>query len=233
MNEVKNYYKFIPKNLKPKYYNPNYEKHKIILPARILCIGGSGSGKTNTLIHFIHITSGTFEYIALCVKSKEEPLYLYLEDKLKDRLDIFENGDIPDIESFQDKGQSLIIFDDLILQKDQKKIEEYFIRGRKVGGGITMFYLSQSYYKIPKIIRINSNYLIIKKLSSKKDLSLILNEYNINTPIEKILKMYEIATSKKEDSLLIDIDADENDKFRRNFLDVFNVDNIQLKRIKK
>jgi hypothetical protein len=50
--------------------------------------------------------------------------------------------------------QVLIIFDDQEIDKNQQKIEEYFLRGRKVGGGITMMYLSQNFYSIPTLIRI-------------------------------------------------------------------------------
>jgi GTPase SAR1 family protein len=68
-NKNKNYYTLIPKSLKKEYHNPKYKNHLISIPARILIVGGSNSGKTNTLMEFIHRTSGTFNRIIICVKS--------------------------------------------------------------------------------------------------------------------------------------------------------------------
>ena len=53
-NEMINFYlhKDIQKHL-PKSHNPNFEKHRISLPARIGIIGNSGSKKSSTLLNFI------------------------------------------------------------------------------------------------------------------------------------------------------------------------------------
>jgi hypothetical protein len=206
----KNFYELIPKR-KP-VHNPGYEKHGLELPFYGLIIGGSGSGKTNVLLQFIELSSKTFTRIVICVKNSDEPLYNLLREKCPE-VEFYENGQIPDIALFENDGTNkLIVFDDLVLEKDQSDISEYYIRGRKLQ--LTCIYLSQSYYKIPKIIRINARYIILKKLSSNKDLKLILSEYNLNYNMEEILQLYDIATKDFTDFLLIDT---QKNIFRKNF----------------
>lgn len=212
-NQCFNFYELAAvKELANKYDNPMFGKnHYIQIPCRSLVIGSSGSMKTTTLLNIIKKMSKTFDHVILCCKSSSEPLYQWLIDKLKDNISVYENGEIPTIEEVQDAHedeQVLAIFDDLINDKyANQQIVEYFIRSRKACKGISCFYLSQSYYQIPKIIRSNSNYLILKKLASLKDLSLILNENNMaNVDIKKFRKLYKDCTSKKEDFMMISLD---------------------------
>lgn len=204
---IKNFYKVIPKEYNTKYHNPQYGKtHFMKIPFRALICGSSGSMKTNTLLNLIHAMKGTFNHMILCVKSSHEPLYAYLIDKLKKNITVYENGEIPELDTLKDKGQILAVFDDLV-NSDQKMIVEYYIRSRKIAKGCSCVYLSQSYYKVPKIIRSNANYLILKKLSSKRDLNLIMAEHNIQDVDVKLLgQIYTKCTKNKEDFMLLDLD---------------------------
>lgn len=216
--------------------NPEYgNKHFINIPGRILLCGSSGSMKTNTLMNMIKAMPGTFDHVILCCKSSHEPLYQWLIKKLGNSIDVYEDGDIPDLNSLENiepcgykkknvkspnaenkKAQILCIFDDLINDKRANEvIAEYYIRSRKVAGGCTCIYLSQNYYSIPKTIRSNSNILMLKKLSSTKDLNLILRENNLaNIDIKTFRKLYKDCTEKKENIMMIDIDGN---KIYRNF----------------
>jgi hypothetical protein len=216
----KNYYEVIPSYFKKKYHNPKYKKHGIKIPFRGLIVGGTGAGKTNLLMEILHRMNGTFENIVVCCKSKAEPLYEYLEEK---GITFFEGSDeIPDISEFEDCGQTLIVFDDLVLEKDQSRIKEYFIRGRKMGEGISCCYLTQSYFSTPKVIRQQCNYIFLKKLGSVRDLKLILSEFTLGVSIEELAAMYAASTQNKEDFFMIDTEAcpdggDGVGKFRHNF----------------
>jgi hypothetical protein len=194
-----NYYKRIKKE---EAYNPKKHIHGLDIPFRCLLLGPSGGGKTNVLLDFIHKSSGTFNRICICCKSKDEPLYNYLSQKSPE-VEFYENGDIPNIDEFDKNDNNLIVFDDLVLMKDQSDIQEFMIRGRKKN--ISVFYLSQSYYKISKLIRINCNYIIIKKLSSLKDLKLILSEYGLDVNLNKIIDIYNDATKDFTNFMFIDI----------------------------
>jgi Ni2+-binding GTPase involved in maturation of urease and hydrogenase len=127
------YYKVMPKKFLPKSHNPNYKDHKLNLPFRMLIIGGSGAGKTQTLVNLIRVMNGTFNIIHIFTKNKEEPLYDYLESKVDNGLSITEGIDsAPNLDEFDKKEQTLIVMDDLVLEKNQKQLEQYFIRARKL-----------------------------------------------------------------------------------------------------
>ena len=68
---------------------------------------------------------------------------------------------MPRIDDFVKKDNHLIIFDDLVLSKDLSMVENVYIRGRKLG--VSVIFISQSYFKIPKmtIIQIYLKTLII------------------------------------------------------------------------
>ena len=126
MSKLINFYDRIPKGMKPKYHNPKYKTHLIEIPFRMLIVGPSGSGKTNALLQILHAMSGTFNNIILCTKNSDEPLYNYLKENVpSDCLSIQENGEIPNIDELEKSEnvidqQTLIVFDDLVLKKDQK-----------------------------------------------------------------------------------------------------------------
>ena len=53
MTEIKNWYNVIGKHSKTPKLDKNYKQHHIQPNSMILCIGGTGSGKTNSLVDFI------------------------------------------------------------------------------------------------------------------------------------------------------------------------------------
>lgn len=206
---IKNFYSLVKED--KKIHNPQFGKlHFIALPARILILGPSSSGKSNTLIRFIQATSGTFEKIVIVLKNAEEPLYNLLK-KIIPETEILEDK-VPPFEDFEGFGSSLLVFDDMILSKNPL-ISEYFIRGRKMG--ITICYLSQSYFMVPKIIRQQCQYLIIKKLATKRDLSLILSEYSSKYSVDQVYNIYQQALKGDFTNFLL-IDT-INDQFRNSF----------------
>jgi hypothetical protein len=227
-NAITNIYKKIPKSLIPKYHNPNFENHKLNHPFRMTVVGSSGAGKTNCAVEIIKRMNDTFGKITVVTKNADEPIYNFLKTKIPpDQFSIFEGIDnVPDLDSYDCDQQHLVIFDDLVLEKNQKKIEEYFIRGRKIACGISMMYLTQSYYKTPKTIRLNSNYLILKKLASKRDLNLILSEVNIGITKEQLMNVYKYCVCDGDfvNFMLIDCDAPNENKFRKNFLEIINLE---------
>jgi ABC-type dipeptide/oligopeptide/nickel transport system ATPase component len=221
-NEVQNWYGHIPDSLKTQYHNPNYNNHLINLPFRLLIVGNSGSGKTTLVLELLHRMDDTFGNIIICTKNADEPLYKFLRTKIKaEQLQVYEGIDnIPDLDSFDPELQHLIVFDDLVLEKDQTTIEQYFIRSRKIAKGVSCIYLTQSYFKTPKTIRLNSNYIILKKLSSTRDLNMIMNDFSLGIEKEVLIKMYKFCTEEKSNFLFIDIDAPLENRFRKNFLDI-------------
>lgn len=222
---MKEWYKILPDSFKPKYENPCFDHHKMKIPFRACVIGGSGSGKTTLVMEMIHRMKDTFGLIVLCVKNADEPLYNFLKSKLKpEDLHIYENGNVPPLDKYADmEFQILMIFDDLVNEKDQRPIIEWFIRGRKLAKGVSMVYLSQSYFGMPKTIRLQCNYIMLKKLSSTRDLTAILKDHSLGLSKEELLTLYEYATQQKTDFLMLDNEADTSEKFRKCFLEIIPV----------
>ena len=160
------------------------------LPNRLIFIGCSGSGKTNCLLNFIHETSGCFLHIIIFCRSEDEPLYNFLKSKIdKDDLTFIEVTKPDDIIPLDDvPNETLVVFDDLILMENQHIISEYFIRARKKQ--ITVCYLSQSYYGIPKLVRLNTTYIILKKINSTRDLAMILSDFPLDMKKEDLKALY-------------------------------------------
>lgn len=229
-NDIINYYEKIPKKYKNNFHNPNYEKHLINLSFRLLVIGSSGSGKSNLVVNIIQKFNDTFGNIKICCKDKNEPLYRMLSDKLDpSTFQIYEGfKNIPsldDKEEFDPSLQHLIIFDDLCLEKNQSIIEDYFIRGRKIAKGVNIIYLTQSYFKCPRVVRMNVNYIILKKVGSTKDLTCILREYSLGVDINQLKNIYKKNVVSMTDFLLIDLDATDDKRFRKGFNQILKVKN--------
>jgi hypothetical protein len=220
------YYKVMPKKFILQCHNPNFNDHKLNLPFRMLIIGGSGAGKTQTLMNLIRVMNGTFNNIHIITKNKEEPLYEYLESKVDNGLSITEGIEsAPNLDDFEKKEQSLIVMDDLVLEKNQKQLEQYFIRARKLN--CSLVYLSQSYFAVPKMIRMNLNYLIIKRLNTLQDLFRMMREYSLGVSKDALVDLYQHSIQdNKQDFLLVDLDSEPKDRFRFNFLDVYDLNGI-------
>lgn len=229
-NKVINFYEIMPDSLKPKYHNPHYQDHLLQHPFRLLCIGPSGSGKSTIALSIIAKMKNTFDYIILCCENADEPLYRYLRTKVKeDQLQVHEGiKNLPDFSDLDEDCQYLVIFDDLCIAKNQQKISDLFIRGRKLASGVSMMYLSQSYFAIPKIIRLNSTNVILKKLSSMRDLNLILSDYRLDISKEQLQRMYKYCTQNFEDFFQIDVATnDDSMRFRKNFLEPLDPDDFR------
>ena len=142
-------------------------------PYKILIIGGSGSGKTNTSLTLIH-EQNDIDKIYLYARDLNELKYKVLIKKCKDAgikhlndlkafikclntmYDVYEN--IHDYNSSR-KRKTLIIFDGMIAdimtnKKFQAIKKELFIRWRKLN--ISLAFITQSYFSIPKDVRLNS-----------------------------------------------------------------------------
>lgn len=225
--KIQNMYSIIPKRFLQNAYNPNYELHKLKLPFRMCVVAPSGSGKTNFVINLLRLFSagdGTFSTCLILTKNADEPLYNWLKDKCP-QISIQEGlSKMPRLDDYDKKENHLLVFDDLVLEKNLSMIENVYIRGRKLG--VSVIFISQSYFKIPKIIRLNTNYMVLLKIPSNRDLNLILSEVGIGLTKEELMKIYDYATSEKFSPLLIDCDEDITQRYRKGFLEILDKNNI-------
>ena len=213
-----------------QYHNPHFADTQITIPFRGLIISSSGGGKTQMLLNFISKTNDTWGEIIVLYRATE-PLYSFLDDKLKGKNITFYTklSDLPTPnqldKKYKDK-QVLLVIDDFVNEADQSVIQEYAIRGRKCCAGVSMMYLTQSFFKVPKLIRIQMNYLIILKLSSNRDLNLIMSEFSLGLDKNELLDIYKDATKQKFNFLKIDLDqSDDGKKFSKNFTQFYQLKN--------
>ena len=160
-----------------KEHNPNWPEISDY-PYRILIIGGSGSGKTNELMNLIN-NQPDIDKIYLYSNDPFEAKYQLLINKRKSTRLKYSNDSKAFIEHSNDmdnvyknideynpnkKRKILIVFDDKIAdmlsnKKLNSMVTELFIRGRKLN--IFLVFITQSYFAVPKNIRLNSTHTIL------------------------------------------------------------------------
>ena len=175
------------------YANENKTEHNLkrpyILdhPYRILMIGGSRSGKTKALLKLIN-NQADIDRIHLYAKDPYEAKYQFLINKrestgLKHFIDskavIEYSNDMQDVYknikeyNANKERKILIVFDDMIADLINQKqlnsvVTDLFIRGRKLN--TSLVFITQSYFKAPKNIRVNSTHFSIMKIPNKREL---------------------------------------------------------------
>jgi len=214
-----NFYESVDKKKIIKYPNPYYGKtHFIKVPFRMLVVGASGAGKTNCALNIIKAMQNTFMTLTVVTKNKDEPLYNMLEEKLgRESFKIYEGLDnLPKLDTFQKDVNNLLIIDDMVNERDLSPVCDLYIRCRKLG--VSVMFLSQSYFKIPKLIRQNANYVILLKVASTRDLGRIVSEYDIGLTNKELVELYKECTNVKMDFLMIYTDASPDEyKYFHNF----------------
>jgi hypothetical protein len=228
-DDIINIYEKLPKkylNDKDKDKNPNYKKHLIKDPVnfRALIVGPSGSGKTQILINLLNRMSDTYFHLYLVCPNQSQVLYSYLRDILGDNMTCYKSvAELPPHKELEPIGKpKFIVFDDLISvdKKQMKIISDYFIGARH--SKCALAFLSQSFYDVPKIIRLNCNYIFIRAIGNNRDLSHIIKTYSLNNlDKETLTKIYKYATDEMPNFLMIDLD-NPSFMFRRNFLEILN-----------
>ena len=178
-----------------------------------MIIGGSGSGKTNALLNLIN-EQDDIDKIYLYAEDLSEPRYEFLTEKSKNTgikhlndpnpfikcsnmMDnIYENND--DYKPNR-KRKKMIVFDDMIAdimsnKKFQAIIKELFNRCRKLN--ISLVFITQSYFSVPKDVRLNSTHYLIMKINNKRQLQNIAINDSADIGYNNFSKIYRDYTRK-------------------------------------
>ena len=101
----------------------------------------------------------------------------------------------------------LIHFDDMIAdimtnRRFQAIIKELFTRCRKLN--ISLAFITQSYFSVPKDVRLNLTYYFIMKISNRRELQNIAINHSADIDYGDFMKIYRECTKEPFNFLAID-----------------------------
>ena len=124
----------------------------------------------------------------------------------------------------------LIVFDDTIddimgNKEFQAIIKESFIRCRKLD--ISLVFITQSYFSVPKDVRLNTTHYFIMKINNKRELQNIAINHSADIDYKDFMKIYRECTKEPYNFLTIDTTLPASDplRFRKNLFDSYKNDN--------
>ena len=105
------------------------------------------------------------------------------------------------------KRKVLIIFDDMIADminnnKLNPIVTKLFIRGRKLN--ISIVFITQSCFKVPKDVRLNSTHFFIMKIPNKRELQQIALNHSSDIDFKDFMNIYKKYT-KEPYSFLVNV----------------------------
>ena len=94
-------------------------------------------------------------------------------------------------------------------------VTEFFIRGRKLS--ISFVFITQSYFKVPKVVRLNSTHFFMK-IPNKRELQQITLNNSSDIDFKDFLKIYKKFTGESYSFLVNDaaLPSDNPLRFRTN-----------------
>ena len=182
-------------------------------PYKILIIGSSVSGKQNLLLNLIE-NQPDLDKIYLYVKDLYEAKYQYLInicekvgiDHFKDpKAFIMYSNDMHDVYKMRDDYNSgkenkvLIVSDDMIADVIKNKkldsiVTELFIRGRKIS--ISLAFITQSYFRVPNDVRLNTILFFIGKIPNKRELQQIAINHSSDISTKDFINIHRECTAE-------------------------------------
>ena len=119
------------------------------------------------------------------------------------------------------KRKVLIVFDDMIAdimtnKKFQSIIKELFIRCRKIN--ISLVFITQSYFFVPKDVRLNSKHYLIMKIGNRRELQNVAINHSAHIDYKDFITIYRECTKEPCNFLTIDtiLPSTNTLRFRKN-----------------
>ena len=139
-----------------------------------------------------------------------------------DMHDVYTNIDNYNLDK---ENKILIVFDDMIADMINNKklnsiVTELFIRGRKPN--ISLVFITQSYFKVTKDVRLNTTHFFVMKISNKRELQQIAMSHSSDIDFKDFIKIYKKCTDKPYTFLVDDtmLASDDPLRFRRNLYNI-------------
>jgi hypothetical protein len=103
--------------------------------------------------------------------------------------------------------KNLIIFDDCVTSSNQNVLRSFFIKGRH--NAANCIYLSQSYFDLDKMIRLNTNLLVLFKLSARNKVDLFNNVVGTMMDKREFYALADNVWSKKYQYIVVNRDSEK------------------------
>ena len=123
------------------------------------------------------------------------------------------------------ENKILMVFDDMIPdminnEKLNSIVTELFIRGRKLN--ISLVFITQSYFKDPKDVRLNTTLIFLMKIPDKRELKQIAINHSSNVDTKDFIKVYKKCTDEPYSILVNDatLSSDNPLQFRKNLYNI-------------
>ena len=123
------------------------------------------------------------------------------------------------------ENKILIVFDDMIADMIYNKklnsiVTELFIRGRKLN--ISLVFITQSHFKVPKDVRLNTSHFFIVKITNKRELQQIAINHSLDISTKDFANIYRKCTNEPYSFLVIDTMLTSNNplSFRKNLFNI-------------
>ena len=113
-----------------------------------------------------------------------------------------------------------MIADIMTNKKFQSIIKELFIMCRKLN--ISLVFITQSYFSVSKVVRLNSEHYLIMKVNNRKELQNIAINHFADIDYQYFMKIYRECTKEPFNFLTIDTTLSASDalRFRKNLFDL-------------
>ena len=125
------------------------------------------------------------------------------------------------------ENKMFIVSDDMIADMIHNKklgsiVTELFIRGRKLN--ISLGFITQSYFKVPKDVRLNTTHFFITKILSKRELQQIAINHSSDISTEDFVNIYRKCTAEPYSFFVNDttLASDNPLRFRKNLFNIYN-----------
>ena len=125
-----------------------------------------------------------------------------------------------------DKDRKILIaFGDMIADMINNKklnsiVTELFIRGRKLN--ISLVFITQSYFKVPKYVRLNTTHYFIMKIPNKRELQQIVLNHSSDISFKDFINIYKKCNDEPYSFLVNDtmLASDNLLRFRKNLFNM-------------
>ena len=138
--------------------------------------------------------------------------------------DVYKNIDVYNIDK---ERKILIVFDEMIADIIKNKklnsiVTELVIRSRKIN--ISFVFITQSQFKVPKDVRLNTTHFFIAKISNRRELQQIAINHSSDISTEDSTNIYRKCTAGPYSFLVNDtaLASDNPLKARKNLFSIYN-----------